>query len=203
MSGLFVAQVDEADKGLCAAFNAEAAVERGMIVLGLPPVSLCVEVVIGCAVAVGHFDVGFGFCFATLFALHDAPDALGKRGVDKEVETVGMLAQNVVGAAAHDDTWSGVGHLADDVALGKEHLVGQRHRLGQEAVILIAQYAGYAVFQLFDDFGGKTRDGCRKFSHVLVVKRNVIVVGQCLSYFAAARSVLAADGDDLFHGMFF
>lgn len=85
VSGLLLVQVDETDEGLCAAFNAEAAVECGMIVFGLSPVALGVEVVIGRAVAVGHLDVGFCFGLAALFTFHDAADALRQWGVDEKV----------------------------------------------------------------------------------------------------------------------
>lgn len=200
VSGLLLVQVDEIDESLCAAFNAETAVECGMIVFGLSPVALGVEVVIGCAVAVGHLDVGFCFGLAALFTFHDAADALRQWGVDEKVQAVGVLAQDVVGAAAYDDARPGVGHLADDLALRKEHLVRQRHGLRQETVVLVAQYARHTVFQIFNDLGGESRNGSRELGHVFVVKRNVVVFGECLSYFAAARPILAADGDDLFHG---
>ena len=160
-AGLLLVQVDETDEGLCAAFNAEAAVECGMIVFGLSPVALGVEVVIGRAVAVGHLDVGFCFGLAALFTFHDAADALRQWGVDEKVQAVGVLAQDVVGAAAYDDARPGVGHLADDLALRKEHLVRQRHGLRQEAVVLVAQYARHTVFQIFNDLGGESRNGSR------------------------------------------
>ena len=88
-----------------------------MVILRVAPLHVRVEAVIGRAALVLVAQALLGRLLALAVDLDDALGAERHIRVDKDLEALGLVLQNVVRAAADDDTGALFGKLADDAAL--------------------------------------------------------------------------------------
>ena len=94
-----------------------AAVERDVVILRVAPLHVRVEAVIGRAALVLVAQALLGRLLALAVDLDDALGAERHIRVDKDLEALGLVLQNVVRTAADDDAGPLFGKLADDAAL--------------------------------------------------------------------------------------
>src|SRR5699024_1652289 len=106
----------------------QGSVDAQVIVVDVAPAVLGVVVVVGGALTVGLVDLVpdafFGGGLHDVFGLGVDAAPLN-RGVHKDVEHVGPLPQDVVGAPAQNHAGVFIGQLLDDPALQDEHQVAQ------------------------------------------------------------------------------
>ena len=94
-------------------------VESEVVGGGIAPAAVGVEVVVVGAEFVGA--LGQAACGGGVFCVEardDSADTFVHRGVHEYADHVGEVAQHIVGASSHYDTWALVGDMADEIALG-------------------------------------------------------------------------------------
>lgn len=96
----------------------QGGVEAEVVGCGVAPAFVGVKVVVVGAEFVGALAQLFGFgAGVDIGAAHDAVDAVFGRGVHEDVDHRGVVAQDIVGRAPHDDARTVGGKPADNVAL--------------------------------------------------------------------------------------
>ena len=110
---------------LDAAVDAQrAAVEGEVIVLGMAPLHIGVEPVIGGPALVFFPEALFGGFFPLTVDFHNPLGAEIQIGMDENPQTVGCIPEDVVGAAAHNQAGPFLGQIGDDLILDLPEVVG-------------------------------------------------------------------------------
>ena len=192
------AEVDDAVGGAVDA--QDGAVDAQVVVVGLAPGAERVEIVVGLAGAVLAAHQGFGLVRVQAFVLHEALDAVLHGRADEHVQAV-QVAEDVVGAAAHDDGVALFGDVPDHLALDLEqHVVidiarlpeaeaagGEEAGHGEQALALLAALEdalGIAAF-----LGGLADE-------LVVVDRDAEFLADGLGDVSAAAAELSSYVDD-------
>ena len=89
----------------------------------MSPLHIGIEPVVGRAALILVAQTLFGRGFALAVHLDDALGAEFHVGMDKDFETVGGVAQDVVGAAANDDAGFFLGQIGDDLVLDLPQII--------------------------------------------------------------------------------
>ena len=108
-------------------FNADdSAIQRNMVVGGIAPFHIGVEAVIGGTALIFFLQSGFGRFLPLPIDLHDAVSTELHVCVDIDLQAVGAVLQNKIGAASHDDAGLFFRQLPDDpvLQLPEQVLVG-------------------------------------------------------------------------------
>ena len=92
-------------------------VDAEVIALGSAPGLAAVVVVVGSTAAVGLLDELGSLLGGDALLLDHASRAVFEVGGEEEVDAVGIVAQDIVGAAADEDARLTLGQVANDVAL--------------------------------------------------------------------------------------
>lgn len=103
---------------LHAAVDAQrAAVERDIVVLGVPPLHIRVKPVVGCAPLILIPQALLRGLLALAIHLDDALCAKRGIGVDEHAQKIRLIAQDVVCTPPHDDAGAFLGQIRDDLEL--------------------------------------------------------------------------------------
>ena len=105
----------------------DAAVYAQIIALGVSPALAGIIIVIACSLFIGfyHDVAGLGFVDFVLFS--QMPYLVLLVAADKYGDTIGILGQCIVGAAAYDHAGLLIGQLLDGIKLCQEDLVVDGH----------------------------------------------------------------------------
>ena len=124
--------------------------------------------------------------------------------MDEHLDAVGTIPQDVVAAAAHDDTGPRVGQLPDDLGLRKEGLMVHRGAMSGERVDSRSDGSGgemkaaaCPLLRPGDEIGGKAAFFRRFADEGAVVAGDAQSGGQLLADQPAAAAKLPADGDNI------
>ena len=126
--------------------------------------------------------------------------------MDKYIQAIRFILQNIIGISAHDYARTFVSQLQNYIALNvpKEICCGQTvhyagHALGGEGIRQDA-FAGGVLTMLLDKLGGKTGFQSNLFYQFLIVEGDAKLVGDCATDAASAAAKFTANGNDfLFH----
>ena len=136
--------------------------------------------------------------------LHTALDPLLQGGVDKDLQALRPVPQNVVAAPAHDDAGALVGQLPNDLRLGEEGLMAHRHPLvgqsgGADAHRRHRQVepAAGPLLRPGDEVGGKPALLRGLLNNRPVIAGDAQLGGQPLANQPSAAAKLPADGDHI------
>ena len=183
------------------------AVQSQIVVGGHTPLAVGVEAVVVAAAVVLVLDaLGDGLVGGAVL-LQDPLGAMLVARVDEDVEAVGAVAEDVVGATAHDDAGLLVGDVLDHLGLGLVELlvdrgvaVGARGAHGQ--LVEEAVGVGGVLLVLADEFLRKTALAGHLGDELVVVKGDPHTLGGRLGNGVSAAAELTADGNDaFFHGL--
>ena len=164
------------------------------------------------ALFVGRIHELFGRFGSQPARAHEPFDAVLARRRDEDVDAAGMFAQDVVGAAAHEDARLALGQLADHVALHLEQrVVAQRvvvdRVVARERTAQIAEQGGEEPLGrlfvgLFEEFLAEAAVFGGHLDEPLVVDGDAETLGQPFADGLAAAAELTSDVDDEFfvHG---
>lgn len=187
----------------------DVAVKQEMIILVLAPLAARVEVVIRGAAAVGLGDEvkGRGARKLGVAEHHALTAGLGRRK-DKDRKALGILTENVIGAAANEHTASLGGAVTDIVGLVHKQAIVDRqvgdgggggnmkmraHREG------VKQTAGRPLVLLFRHVGVEVGRLSRARDDLTVIERNAQKLSHAVADLSAARAILSCHGyQDLF-----
>ena len=169
-----------------------------MIVGGIAPVHIGVEAVVGGAALVLLLQPGFGRFLPLAVDLHDAVSPELHVGVDKDLQAVGAVLQDKIGAAPHNDAGLFFCQFPDDpvLQLPKQVLVG-----GAEAAVGEGggeEAAGGILSGLLDVVFVKAAFGSQFPDQFGVVAPDGEMLCHQFADGSAAAAKLAADGDDAF-----
>ena len=166
------------------------------------------EAVIVAAAVILVFDsLGGGLVGGTVL-LQNVVGAVLVVGVDENVEAVLAVAEDVVGATAHDDAGLLVCQVLDDLGLSLVELlidrgiaVGSRGAHGE--LVQKATGMGGVFLVLTDEILGESALLGHLGDELVVVEGNAQPLGNCLGNGVTAATKLTADGDDaLFHDLY-
>ena len=177
-----------------------AAVQRQVIVLGVAPLHVGVEAVIGRAALVLIPQTFLRGLLSFTVDLHDAVGAERQIRVDKDLQAVRRVLQNIVGTAANDDARAFCGKVCDDLVLplpqdilvgGAEGSIGKRR----------SEEPTGGIFSCFFDIVRREAGLLRHFLNDLcVIARNTQFFRHLFADGASAAAKLTADGNDsVFH----
>ena len=103
---------------LCAFFNADDhAVQRNMVVGSIAPLHIGIEAVVGSAALILLLQTGLGRFLPLAVDPHDAVSPELHVRVDKDLQAVGVVLQDKIGAASYDDAGLFFCQLPDDPVL--------------------------------------------------------------------------------------
>ena len=174
-----------------------------MIILRLAPVAVGVVLVIDLTLAVLLLKALFHGLLRLAVALTHTRSAVLQIGVNEDMQAVGPVLQNVVGAAAHDHARPLVGKVADNIRLADielvrdGHCIDQAHGMGRNGdVEQEAARDGGVLADLLDEFVGEATLLCNGIHKLLIVVGDAEPLGHGLSDGASATAEHTADGDD-------
>ena len=180
-------------------FNADdPAVQRNMIVGGIAPLHIGIEAVVGGAALIFFLQPGFGRFLPLAVDPHDAVSPELHVRVDKDLQAVGAVLQDKIGAASHNDAGLFFCQFPDDpvLQLPKQVLVG-----GAEAAVGEGrgeEAAGGVLSGLLDVVFVKAAFGSQFLDQFGVVALDAQMLCHQFADGSAAAAKLAADGDDAF-----
>ena len=180
-----------------------AGIDAEVVGGGGAPRARAVEVVIVGPALVPRLYFLLGLFGGDVVEVAHAAHAVVHVGGDEDVDAARLVAQDVVGAAADEDTRMVVGRLTDGFALyAEERLVADLvvvevalAQEGEEAAEDRAEKA-LALVALFEDFGAEPALFGGYGEYLLVVVGNFEIVGQQVPDGAPAAAELAAYVDD-------
>ena len=184
-------------------FNADdPTIQRNMIIGGIAPVHIGIEAVVGGAALVLLLQAGFGRFLPFPIDPHDAVSPELQVRVDKDLQTVGAVLQDKIGAASHNDAGLFFCQFPDDpvLQLPKQVLVG-----GAEAAVgegRSKEAAGGVLSGLLDVAFVKAAFSSQFLDQFSVVAPDAQMLCHQFADGSAATAKLAADGDDEFCGVY-
>ena len=167
-----------------------------------------VEIVVVRPLFVFFGDEVWSFSLFAVAQAHNALDPSGFVRVDEHIQAIGMFPQNVIGAAAHNDTGPLLGSFLNNIRLQDEQLVVDRHLVdaghsGTKGIAAhnhgVQQTAGGLLVGVGEHLLRKAALFGSHGDQRLVVKGNIQPFGQLFPHFVASASVLAGNGDDRQH----
>ena len=167
-----------------------------MIVGGIAPVHIGVEAVVGGAALVLLLQPGFGRFLPLAVDSHDAVCPELQVGVDKDLQAVGAVLQDEVGAAPHDDAGLFFCQFPDDpvLQLPKQVLVSETEAAVGEG--RSKEAAGGVLSGLPDVVFVKAAFCSQLLKQFGVVAWDTQMLCHQFADGSAAAAKLAADGDD-------
>ena len=169
-----------------------------MIVGGIAPLHIGIKAVISSAALILLLQTGFGRFLPFPIDPHDAVSPELHVRVDKDLQAVGAVLQDKIGAASYDDAGLFFCQLPDDPILqlpeqvlvgGAKTAVGEGR--GKEA-------AGSVLSGILDVAFVKAAFGSQFLDQFSVVAPDAQMLGHQFADGPAAAAKLAADGDDAF-----
>ena len=180
-----------------------------MIILCLTPVAVGVVAVVDTALVVLVSQTLLGALLGLAVFFHNALGAVLHIGMDKHVQAVFAILQNVVGAAADDDARTLIRQSADHIGLADKQLVSHGHGVhhgqgiggnGDIEQETVGHRCIFACF--FDEVCVEAAFFRHLIDQFLVIIRNVQALCNFFADGAAAAAECAADGDHfLRHGI--
>ena len=169
-----------------------------MIVGGIAPVHIGIEAVVGGAALIFFLQPSFGRFLPLAVDPHDAVSPELHVRVDKDLQAVGAVLQDEVGAASHDDAGLFFCQFPDDpvLQLPKQVLVG-----GAEAAVGEGRgkkTAGGVLSGFLDVALVKAAFCSQLLKQFGVVAPDAQMLCHQFADGSAAAAKLAADGDDAF-----
>ena len=188
---------------VAALFDAQQrGVQAQIVCPGVAPLHAGDAAVIFGAVLIHLFNLLFGFVLADAVDFGDVVDAVLHVRGEEDADAVGIVPQEVVGAASNDDAASAAGKFTDQPALHTDQLRLGGDIIKSHAVSAIGDRedvlhkvhrplvdAGQICLVHVEFFGGAGQN-------FTVVIMNVKAPGKLLADHSAAAAALSADGDD-------
>ena len=179
------------------------AVQSQIVVGGHTPLAVGVEAVVVPSAVVLVLDALGNRLVGGTVLLQDPLGAVLIVSVNEDVEAVLAVAEDVVGATAHNDAGLLVGNVLDHLGLGLVELlvdrriaVGARGAHGQ--LVQKAVGMGGVLLVLADELLGQTAPAGHLGDELVVVKGDAHTLGGRLGDGVSAAAELTADGDDAF-----
>ena len=184
---------------LCTLFNAdEPAIQRNMIVGGIAPFHIGVEAVISSAALIFFLQSGFGRFLPLPIDLQDTVSPELHVRVDKDLQAVGAVLQDKIGAASYDDAGLFFCQLPDDPVL---QLPEQVLVAGAKAAVSEGrgeEAAGSVLSGLLDVALVKAAFDSQFLDQFGIVALDAQMLCHQLADGPAAAAKFPADGDDAF-----
>ena len=190
----------------CKAFNDlrtlfdadDPAVQRNMIVSGIAPFHIGIEAVIGGTALILLLQTGFGRFLPLAVDPHDAVSPELHVRVDKDLQAVGAVLQDKIGAASYDDAGLFFCQLPDDpvLQLPEQVLVGEAEAAAGKG--RGKETAGGVLSGLLDVALVKAAFDSQFLDQLGVVAPDAKMLCHQFADGSAAAAKLAADGDDAF-----
>ena len=180
------------------------AVQGQVIVLGHAPVPARVVLIVHPALFVLILKPLLRAALRLAVQADDAVCPVGHGGMDKDVEHVLPLPQDIVGAAADNDASALLCQLQDDLPLHTPQKVRGGHAVHHSGHSLSRQGIGQQALAhgelppLLDEPGVKAGLFRHGLDQLLIVIFPAQALGQGLAHAASAAAKLTADGDDPF-----
>ena len=201
-----LSHVKIADNKIDDLFFAElAGIDAQVIVLRHAPLLSRIKAVVIRAALIGFVDDMLGSGFVDPVTLHRLLLAILHVGIDKDVDTVRVISEDIVGTATHDDTGFILGDFFDDLVLEQIELVvhgkiSHNRETAAEAVHSRREGVEEAVGGFFvdalEDLRTDTAIFCGERDQFFVIKGDAKLLREHLSDSSSAAAELSADRDD-------